>query len=175
MTKIKAVLDQETWVEVDVPDEFQAIVNSLFYSEPSISGDLNDTLGDGTTGYGEVVTNNDGSLMTDTEPRNAEQLVKMNSTEVPLQNSVEMKSALSAEANASNKVNVATTSAQSNSSNNAKERGKSTSQTLFCGDVGYHMLNWLVFFYFLSFFFLAAFRCRIFLLFLQKSWHSICF
>ncbi|XP_028088798.1 vacuolar protein sorting-associated protein 54, chloroplastic-like isoform X1 [Camellia sinensis] len=34
MAKIKAVLDQETWVEVDVPDEFQAIVTSLFCSEP---------------------------------------------------------------------------------------------------------------------------------------------
>jgi hypothetical protein len=29
MTKIKAVLDQETWVAVDVPEEFQAIINSL--------------------------------------------------------------------------------------------------------------------------------------------------
>ncbi|KAJ6417462.1 hypothetical protein OIU84_003226 [Salix udensis] len=38
MTKIKAVLDQEMWVEVDVPEEFQAIVASLFYSER-----LNDT------------------------------------------------------------------------------------------------------------------------------------
>ncbi|XP_039023431.1 vacuolar protein sorting-associated protein 54, chloroplastic-like isoform X2 [Hibiscus syriacus] len=32
MTKIRAVLDQETWVEVDVPDEFQAIVSLLFDS-----------------------------------------------------------------------------------------------------------------------------------------------
>lgn len=29
MTKIKAVLDQETWVAVDVPVEFQAIIDSL--------------------------------------------------------------------------------------------------------------------------------------------------
>jgi vacuolar protein sorting-associated protein 54 len=29
MAKIKAVLDQETWVAVDVPEEFQAIVLSL--------------------------------------------------------------------------------------------------------------------------------------------------
>jgi vacuolar protein sorting-associated protein 54 len=29
MAKIKAVLDQETWVPVDVPEEFQAIVLSL--------------------------------------------------------------------------------------------------------------------------------------------------
>ncbi|KAM0072136.1 putative vacuolar protein sorting-associated protein [Helianthus debilis subsp. tardiflorus] len=33
MTKLKAVLDQETWVEVDVPVEFQAIVDSLFSLE----------------------------------------------------------------------------------------------------------------------------------------------
>jgi vacuolar protein sorting-associated protein 54 len=29
MAKIKAVLDQETWVAIDVPEEFQAIVLSL--------------------------------------------------------------------------------------------------------------------------------------------------
>ncbi|MFS7931971.1 putative vacuolar protein sorting-associated protein [Helianthus anomalus] len=33
MTKLKAVLDQETWIEVDVPVEFQAIVDSLFSLE----------------------------------------------------------------------------------------------------------------------------------------------
>lgn len=42
MTKIKAVLDQETWVEVDVPDEFQAIVTSLFYPEALISENPDD-------------------------------------------------------------------------------------------------------------------------------------
>nr|KAJ0207688.1 hypothetical protein LSAT_V11C500254500 [Lactuca sativa] len=33
MTKLKAMLDQETWVEVDVPNEFQGIVDSLFSLE----------------------------------------------------------------------------------------------------------------------------------------------
>ncbi|POO03006.1 Vacuolar protein sorting-associated protein [Trema orientale] len=42
MTKIKAVLDQETWVEVDVPDEFQAILSSLFFSEALLSENLDD-------------------------------------------------------------------------------------------------------------------------------------
>ncbi|KAL7241390.1 hypothetical protein ACSBR1_014061 [Camellia fascicularis] len=42
MAKIKAVLDQETWVEVDVPDEFQAIVTSLFCSEPLTAGHTDD-------------------------------------------------------------------------------------------------------------------------------------
>ncbi|KAK8950783.1 hypothetical protein KSP39_PZI004842 [Platanthera zijinensis] len=36
MTKIKAVLDQETWVVVDVPEEFQALVSSLCFHEKSL-------------------------------------------------------------------------------------------------------------------------------------------
>lgn len=138
MTKIRAVLDQEMWVEVDVPDEFQAIVASLFYSE---SVGLNDTQGDATTRYGEVGTGNDGSLVIDAEAQNAEQeLVQMNSTDISLENSVQKKSTPSTEATESNKVIAATSSAQSNN-HNVKERGKSTSQTLSCGGVGYHMVN----------------------------------
>ncbi|KAI9386116.1 hypothetical protein POPTR_011G154000v4 [Populus trichocarpa] len=138
MTKIRAVLDQEMWVEVDVPDEFQAIVASLFYSE---SVGLNDTQGDATTRYGEVGTGNDGSLVIDAEAQNAEQeLVQMNSTDISLENSVQKKSTPSTEATESNKVIAATSSAHSNN-HNAKERGKSTSQTLSCGGVGYHMVN----------------------------------
>ncbi|KAI3495669.1 hypothetical protein L1887_38015 [Cichorium endivia] len=42
MTKMRAVLDQETWVEVDVPTEFQGIVDSLFglesYSDDHVKG-----------------------------------------------------------------------------------------------------------------------------------------
>ncbi|OEL19382.1 Vacuolar protein sorting-associated protein 54, chloroplastic [Dichanthelium oligosanthes] len=38
MTKIKAVLDQETWVAVDVPEEFQAIVLSLSSTYSSANG-----------------------------------------------------------------------------------------------------------------------------------------
>ncbi|KAH9325314.1 hypothetical protein KI387_005492, partial [Taxus chinensis] len=36
IAKLSAVLDQETWVAVDVPDEFQAIVNSLTFMETSV-------------------------------------------------------------------------------------------------------------------------------------------
>ncbi|KAJ0693224.1 putative vacuolar protein sorting-associated protein [Helianthus annuus] len=39
MTKLKALLDQETWVEVDVPNEFQAIVDSLFRLESDSEDD----------------------------------------------------------------------------------------------------------------------------------------
>ncbi|CAN6227264.1 unnamed protein product [Urochloa humidicola] len=38
MAKIKAVLDQETWVAVDVPEEFQAIVLSLSSTYSSVNG-----------------------------------------------------------------------------------------------------------------------------------------
>ncbi|CAK7357428.1 unnamed protein product [Dovyalis caffra] len=141
MTKIRAVLDQEMWVEVDVPDEFQAIVASLFYSEPLISEGLNDNQGETTTSYDDVATSNDDSLVTDTEAQNAEQTpVGMNSAEVSLQNSVQKKSTPSTEATENNKVTAATPSAQSKN-HNMKERGKSTSQTLSCGGVGYHMVN----------------------------------
>lgn len=59
MAKIKAVLDQETWVEVDVPNEFQAIVTSLFSSELLTAGDSNDFSGELGTGYSDVVAIND--------------------------------------------------------------------------------------------------------------------
>ncbi|XP_021678913.2 vacuolar protein sorting-associated protein 54, chloroplastic isoform X3 [Hevea brasiliensis] len=139
MTKIKAVLDQETWVEVDVPDEFQAIVASFFSSEALISGDLDDAQGIMTTRYGEEVTSNDGSILADNEAQNAQHpLGRRDSGEISLQNTVQVKYAPLAEATESNKVDV--TSAQSNNTN-AKERGKLASQTLICGGVGYHMVN----------------------------------
>ncbi|XP_021970883.1 vacuolar protein sorting-associated protein 54, chloroplastic isoform X2 [Helianthus annuus] len=54
MTKLKALLDQETWVEVDVPNEFQAIVDSLFRLE-SDSEDDNHSKSIANS-YNEVVT-----------------------------------------------------------------------------------------------------------------------
>lgn len=54
MTKIRAVLDQETWVEVDVPDEFQAIVKSLFLSEASISETVDDARGSPKASYNTI-------------------------------------------------------------------------------------------------------------------------
>ncbi|XP_050221650.1 vacuolar protein sorting-associated protein 54, chloroplastic isoform X2 [Mercurialis annua] len=132
MTKLKAVLDQETWVEVDVPDEFQVIVSSLFSSETLISGDLDDA-------QGEVVTSNDGPLVTDTEVQNAQQPVRMDSSEISLQNAAEVKSSPSSEATESNNTGVTISSTQSNT--NAKDRGKPAAQTLMCGGVGYHMVN----------------------------------
>ncbi|KAD7479015.1 hypothetical protein R6Q59_005201 [Mikania micrantha] len=54
MTKLKAVLDQETWVEVDVPNEFQAIMDTLSRSESDSDDDHTKSI---TDSYNGVVAN----------------------------------------------------------------------------------------------------------------------
>ncbi|KAL5739106.1 hypothetical protein ACOSP7_028026 [Xanthoceras sorbifolium] len=139
MTKIKAVLDQETWVEVDVPNEFQAIVMSLFSSEALVSGSTDNVQGNMTT-YSEVVTSNDSTIIAPSGLQNSHhQIERTDSSEVISSNSAQMNSP-SAEANEKNKVDATSSSVQTNSSN-MKDRGKSTSQTLSYDGVGYHMVN----------------------------------
>lgn len=132
MTKIKAVLDQETWVEVDVPDEFQAIVTSLFSSEALISENSDD-------GQGNKETSNESSCVNAKSSIAHSQIKHANSNAI----STEKSESVSEAVEKNNKVNVVNSSAENNHSN-TKERGKSTSQTLSYKDVGYHMVNWLV-------------------------------
>ncbi|KAK3212521.1 hypothetical protein Dsin_017227 [Dipteronia sinensis] len=140
MTKIKAVLDQETWVEVDVPDEFQTIVASLVSSEALVSGRTDDVQGNMIT-YSEVGTSNDSAIIAPSGPQNShQQIERSDSSEVIASNSAQLNSTSSAEANANSKVDATSSSVQTNSSN-TKERVKSTSQTLSYGGVGYHMVN----------------------------------
>ncbi|KAJ8758668.1 hypothetical protein K2173_000389 [Erythroxylum novogranatense] len=139
MNKIKAVLDQETWVEVDVPDEFQAIVTSLFSSEALLCGYV-DSSGSYMKSYNEAVASNDGSVVAQTKSERTEQpLARMDSSDMSSHPAMQVKSS-SIETSENNKADVSISSAQSNH-DHAKERGKSTSQTLFCGDVGYHIVN----------------------------------
>ena len=128
MAKIRAVLDQETWVEVDVPDEFQAIVISLCSSEALISENLDHVQNNVETNHGEVIAFNDGSLVEDTAQGKP----------TPL-----------AEAANKNKASLAHCN-----DNKMKEHGKSTSQTLSYKGVGYHMVNWLVILFYFYFYFL---------------------
>ncbi|EXC21740.1 Vacuolar protein sorting-associated protein 54 [Morus notabilis] len=116
MTKIRAVLDQETWVEVDVPDEFQAIITSLSLSEALISDNPDDA---------QV---------------SQSQIKQANSNEISTDITVKEKSAPVAETVGKNKADVVNSVAQNNHSS-IKERGKSTSQTLLYKDVGFHMVN----------------------------------
>ncbi|KAK6284955.1 hypothetical protein POUND7_003907 [Theobroma cacao] len=134
MTKIKAVLDQETWVEVDVPDEFQAIVSSL-HSEAIISGNK-DNAETNMTSYSDMVACNEGSQVADTGLQGAlEQHEQTDSSGTTALNAAQGK-AEAIEKMKSDSV----TSSQSNSSN-MKERGKPTTQMLEYGGVGYHMVN----------------------------------
>ncbi|KAM7265319.1 hypothetical protein ACFE04_003002 [Oxalis oulophora] len=122
MAKIRAVLDQETWVEVDVPDEFQAIVNELFCSDGLISRGENDTRIDRTTSNGSVI-NTDGSLT-----ENGSKVERTTSGEISKNNNAQTNSALPPGGSPSN-------------NSNTKDRGKSATQSLFYGGVGYHMVN----------------------------------
>ncbi|XP_012454025.1 vacuolar protein sorting-associated protein 54, chloroplastic isoform X2 [Gossypium raimondii] len=125
MTKIRAVLDQETWVEVDVPDEFQAIVSSLFDSEAIVSGSKDNAESNMTESY-----SNEGSQVgsvAQNEPTDSSSTTAVNAAQGKAEVIERKKS-------------DAVTSSQSNNSN-TKERGKNATQTLECGGVSYHMVN----------------------------------
>ncbi|KAK6916081.1 Vacuolar protein sorting-associated protein 54, C-terminal, partial [Dillenia turbinata] len=129
MAKIKAVLDQETWVEIDVPDEFRAIISSIICSEPTNVDDAQSSPGNRDTS----LSSDDGSLVTVNGPLDSQTAFNDSSANCP----IEMKT--SALDGASEKNNAETTSVQNNN-NNIKEHGKSTSQTLLYRGVGYHMM-----------------------------------
>ncbi|KAM1095895.1 hypothetical protein ACFXTH_010651 [Malus domestica] len=137
MAKIKAVLDQETWVEVDVPDEFQIIVTSLFSSESLVSQNLDAVQDNTETSYNEVATSSNSSHAAETESSVAEQQSKgADSSETSAD--VTVKETPKSDGTEKNKADVANSVAQNNHSN--KERGKSTSQSLFYKGVGFHMM-----------------------------------
>jgi vacuolar protein sorting-associated protein 54 len=123
MTKIKAVLDQETWVEIDVPDEFQSIINMLFSSDALSSGNLNGVEEDNSISYHDMATTNDARPMADTGQSNAEQNVEQtDSTEE------------SKKPNRGHSKSVESISTE-------KDHKKSASQALVYKGVGYHMVN----------------------------------
>lgn len=162
MTKIKAVLDQETWVEVDVPDEFQAIVTSLLCSEAVVTGGTDDVQGNLMSNYNESATSNNSTLKAQSGQDSAQQQIeRTDSSEILEQNTAQIQPTSSTEGNERNKADTSSSSVQSN--NNNIERGKSTSQTLVHGGVGYHMVNWLVILFFLIFFFPTFSPCYSFL------------
>ncbi|XP_072984180.1 vacuolar protein sorting-associated protein 54, chloroplastic [Typha latifolia] len=118
MTKIKAVLDQETWVAVEVPDEFQAIVVSLS------SNDLR--------------VNNDELILTDSSSKMVDSEVSAHQEHHSLNVSVENTGGHS------NQVAGSTQDCKPpvrTYDNNMNEHIRSTSQSIVHGGVGYHMVN----------------------------------
>lgn len=131
MTKIKAILDQETWVAVDVPEEFQAIVASFHFHEESLVNDasfqnshneqlsgMNASFSQGHLGCNGINENKSGDF---------KQILPVLSV-------------------SSIKENRLDSAPNRNADGNSVEAGRSASQTLVYGGVGYHMVNWLVFF-----------------------------
>lgn len=142
MAKIKAVLDQETWVEVDVPDEFQSIAESLC-SQELLSENPDLAQGNMDQSHSDVATDNDDS-------RNAqEHSQQIDSSDLSGGNSEHVK-LTPADTIEKSKADVTIPSTQLNNTN-VKERGKSSSQTLLYKGVGYHMVNWLVSSFFFTF------------------------
>lgn len=171
MAKIKAVLDQETWVEVDIPEEFQAIINALFCTDSLYTDSIdasevsmvagNDVPNEAATGL--LVTQQEtqpGGVMAVISSENSDQGISSSLTS----NSEKNK----ADINSSSQVNNST----------VKERGKSSSQSLFYGGVGYHMVNWSVTFLgfsncFLNFLLQHFFQVHFVCLYLQHLCHVI--
>ncbi|KAJ0970305.1 hypothetical protein J5N97_023182 [Dioscorea zingiberensis] len=127
MTKIKAVLDQETWVSVDVPDEFQAIVVSL----SSFDSPASDS---------ELAPDNLPSSSLESQGLTSQQpLIGIESIQTsphhPRQDSSETLTAPVQEMKANS---TPPTQSENVRLNN---HGKSISQTLVYGGIGYHMVN----------------------------------
>ncbi|KAK1266372.1 hypothetical protein QJS04_geneDACA000203 [Acorus gramineus] len=125
MTKIRAVLDQETWVAVDVPDEFQGIA-ALLYSEALYNENL-DAPGDPTSRYSD----NDPAALS------AQQAPRTNDSVGTSREHATLDTASSGK-NRENKAEVLPSSTQSN---NVNDHGKSNPRMLSYRGVGYHMVN----------------------------------
>lgn len=125
MAKIKAVLDQETWVSVDVPDEFQAILSSLSSIEAPDSSEF--IMGNPSLQMGAP----DGSVA---------QPVSMNEVVLrPAGHAQEVSSMHLAGSNLENKVDPIPVRI---ADGNLNENVRASSQTIVYGGVGYHMVNW---------------------------------
>ncbi|KAJ6836766.1 putative vacuolar protein sorting-associated protein 54, chloroplastic [Iris pallida] len=126
MAKIKAVLEQETWVAVAVPDEFQAILESLSSSEAALDSF-------------DLATNDLSLQVAGPGLPIAQQPQRMN--EVTDTGSNQVKEMMSVPVARSNpELKVESTPSQ-NSDSSTKDHETSTSQTLVYGGVGYHMVN----------------------------------
>lgn len=135
MAKIKAVLDQETWIEVDVPDEFQAIVISFLGSDPLIVDNPDGNQDKVSIVDGDLVSVSDGSTVDSGEGNTHQNGEQMTTKDAAGENSANEKSHPLGEAIDNSKADAITSS-----NNNVKDR-KATSHTLQCRGSSYHMVN----------------------------------
>ncbi|GFP84196.1 vacuolar protein sorting-associated protein 54 chloroplastic [Phtheirospermum japonicum] len=141
MTKLRALLDQENWAEIDVPDEFQSIVNTLCSSE-SVAAGVSNAVSDETASISDevVVPSSDGSSMVDTGLSNQSQQIEQPDSNGSVDHIPNNDlSRLSATSDSGGNSDVSTSSHGNNAS--VKDRGKSGLRMLYFRGVGYHMVN----------------------------------
>ncbi|OIT06622.1 PREDICTED: vacuolar protein sorting-associated protein 54, chloroplastic-like [Nicotiana attenuata] len=115
MAKLKAILDQENWAEIDVPDEFQTIVTSLFCPKSGTTGHGDDDSAVTATSQTEVVqSSSDPSMVDAGVPNKSHNTEQSDSTSTPPDST-----------------------AQSNDTNSRR----SNPRMLSFGGVSYHMVN----------------------------------
>ncbi|GAB2264973.1 Vacuolar protein sorting-associated protein 54 [Dionaea muscipula] len=140
MAKIKAVLDQETWAEVDVPNEFQTIVTSILGSDPLVAESLVDKSSIALA-YGDApmtIALAHGTLVADSGEANSKHMEQNTINNVSADSTGRAKPLTSVDVTEKNKADVAIVP---EGSNNIKDRGRSPSQTLSHRGVSYHMVN----------------------------------
>ncbi|CAA2934422.1 vacuolar sorting-associated 54, chloroplastic isoform X1 [Olea europaea subsp. europaea] len=138
MAKMKALLDQENWTEIDVPDEFQTIVTSLSSSD-SMSGGRRDEAP--RTSNSETVSSSDDFPVADAGLSNSSQHIELpHSNGMSTGHAPNTDSSYLSGASESGNSDVGTSSTHSDNAN-TRERGKASLRMLYFKGVGYHMVN----------------------------------
>ncbi|MCD7465187.1 Vacuolar protein sorting-associated protein 54 [Datura stramonium] len=117
MAKMRAILDQENWAEIDVPDEFQAIVTSLFCSESETRELADEVSADIAPSNSKMIVSSDGSPTTEARLQKISQNAEHTDSTPRLESIT-----------------------QSNETN-SRDRGRSSTRLLFFRGMGYHMVN----------------------------------
>ncbi|RAL53526.1 hypothetical protein DM860_015563 [Cuscuta australis] len=130
MAKMKAILDQENWAEIDVPVEFQMIVTSLFCSESLVTSDDSTVNGAGALG-------SEGSPIDAQLSNSSENMEQHNLAATHQDNTSGSEALLRTDSG-----HVETENNSANSTEHiSRERGKASPRMLFFKGIGYHMVN----------------------------------
>ncbi|KAK4421009.1 Vacuolar protein sorting-associated protein 54, chloroplastic [Sesamum alatum] len=140
MTKMRALLDQENWAEIDVPDEFQNIVTSLCSSVSVTTGESDAASEDAALSSKEVIPSSDGSSIAHAGLSNSLHNIEHSDSNGTVVDHIPNANSSRSSAATENSNADVSTSSQGNSAS-TKERGKPALRMLHFRGVGYHMVN----------------------------------
>ncbi|XP_009602757.1 vacuolar protein sorting-associated protein 54, chloroplastic isoform X1 [Nicotiana tomentosiformis] len=139
MAKMRAILDQENWAEIDVPEEFQAIVTSLFCSESETRELADEVSADIAPSSPEMALGSDGSPMTESGLQKISQNTQ-HTDSIPSDSTAQVSSSRFSLQTESANADFEANSSQINETN-SRERGRSSPKLIFFRGIGYHMVN----------------------------------